>query len=73
MNEMKPFQKDTILLVVANPVDLLTSLAKELSGLPPSQVFGSGTFPDSVRLRGMVADQAGVCPIFFLFLAVWAS
>ncbi|BCS17640.1 lactate/malate dehydrogenase family protein [Aspergillus puulaauensis] len=60
VNEMKPFQKDTILLVVANPVDLLTSLAKELSGLPASQVFGSGTFPDSVRLRGMVADQAGV-------------
>jgi L-lactate dehydrogenase len=57
---MKPFRSDAILLVVANPVDLLTSLAQELSGLPPSQVLGSGTFLDSVRLRGMLADKAEV-------------
>ena len=57
---MKPFRSDTILLVVANPVDLLTSLAQELSGLPTSQVLGSGTFLDSVRLRGLLAAKAGV-------------
>ena len=57
---MKPFRLDTILLVVANPVDLLTSLAQELSGLPACQVLGSGTFLDSVRLRGLLAAQAGV-------------
>ncbi|KAL4781552.1 hypothetical protein BJX76DRAFT_335034 [Aspergillus varians] len=60
VTEMKPFRWDTILLVVANPVDLLTSLAKELSGLPANQVLGSGTFLDSVRLRGMVADWADI-------------
>lgn len=57
---MKPFRSDTILLIVSNPVDLLTSLAHELSGLPTSQVLGSGTFLDSVRLRGLVAVRAGV-------------
>ncbi|KAH7190955.1 lactate dehydrogenase/glycoside hydrolase [Fusarium oxysporum] len=57
---MKPFRSDTILLIVSNPVDLLTSLAYELSGLPTSQVLGSGTFLDSVRLRGLVAMRAGV-------------
>jgi len=57
---MRPFRSDTILLVVANPVDLLTSLAHDLSGLPSSQVLGSGTFLDSVRLRGLIADRAGV-------------
>lgn len=57
---MRPFRSDTILLVVANPVDLLTSLAQELSGLPKSQVFGSGTFLDWVRLRGLLADKVGV-------------
>ncbi|EPS26545.1 hypothetical protein PDE_01482 [Penicillium oxalicum 114-2] len=62
VNEMKPFRFDTILLVVANPVDLLASLAKEISGLPPSQVLGSGTFLDSVRLRGLLADRAGIAP-----------
>ena len=57
---MTPFKSDAILLVVSNPVDLLTSLAQKLSGLPTSQVLGSGTFLDSVRLRGLVADKAGV-------------
>jgi L-lactate dehydrogenase len=60
VSEMKPFRSETILLVVANPVDLLTSLAKELAGLPPSQVIGSGTFLASVRLRGLLADSVNV-------------
>ncbi|KKK22771.1 hypothetical protein ARAM_003911 [Aspergillus rambellii] len=60
VNTMKPFRSDAILLVVANPVDLLTSLARELSGLPSSQVLGSGTFLDSVRLRGLLADKTGI-------------
>ena len=57
---MKPFKKDTILLLVANPVDVLTCFAQEIAGLPKSQVIGSGTFLDSIRLRGLLADQAGV-------------
>ncbi|KAM5352967.1 hypothetical protein ACJ41O_005689 [Fusarium nematophilum] len=60
VESMKPFGQDTILLIVANPVDLLTSLSRELSNLPASQVFGSGTYLDSVRLRGMIAEQSGV-------------
>ena len=60
VNEARPFRSDTILLIVANPVDLLTSLAQELSGLPTSQVLGSGTFLDSVRIRGLLAERAGV-------------
>ncbi|KAI2707944.1 uncharacterized protein N7518_001526 [Penicillium psychrosexuale] len=59
-NAMKPFRSDTILLIVAHPVDLITSFAQEHSGLPASQVLGSGTVLDSVRLRGMLADKAGV-------------
>jgi L-lactate dehydrogenase len=59
-NAMKPFGSDTILLIVANPVDVLTSFAQEHSGLPASQVLGSGTFLDSIRLRGILADKAGV-------------
>lgn len=60
INEMKPFRSDTILLVVANPVDLLTSLAYKLSDLPASQVLGSGTFLDSVRIRNLLAETTGV-------------
>jgi L-lactate dehydrogenase len=57
---MTPFRSDTVVLVVSNPVDLLTTLAKELSGLPEHQVLGSGTFLDSVRLRGLLAEKAEV-------------
>lgn len=60
MDAMKPFRHDTVLLVVANPVDLLTSIAKELSGLPESQVIGSGTSLDTYRLRGMIASRGFV-------------
>ncbi|KAF1810143.1 lactate dehydrogenase [Eremomyces bilateralis CBS 781.70] len=60
IHAMKPhFRHDTILLVVANPVDVLTTIALGVSGLPRSQVIGSGTFLDSVRLRGLLADKAG--------------
>ncbi|KAH2200056.1 hypothetical protein KXW59_003664 [Aspergillus fumigatus] len=57
---MRPFRSDAILIVVSNPVDLLTTLAQQLSGLPRSQVMGSGTLLDSVRLRGLLANKVGV-------------
>lgn len=57
---MKPFGKDTVLLLVTNPVDVLTQFAQEFSDLPKDQVIGSGTFLDSARLRGMLAEKAGV-------------
>lgn len=60
VEEMKPFKSDTILLVVANPVDLLTFFAYELSGLPASQVLGSGTFLDSLRVRNLLAQEIKV-------------
>lgn len=57
---MKPFAKDTVLLLVANPVDVLTYFAQKFAGLPREQVIGSGTFLDSARLRGMLAEKADV-------------
>jgi L-lactate dehydrogenase len=60
MSDMKPFRDDTVILVVANPVDVLTYFAQEYAGLPRNQVIGSGTFLDSARLRGILAGKAGV-------------
>lgn len=57
---MKPFRKDTILLLVANPVDVLTCFAQEVAGLPREQVIGSGTFLDSIRLRGKLSQKIGI-------------
>jgi L-lactate dehydrogenase len=59
---MSPISPHTILLLVANPVDILTYFARQLSGLPESQVLGTGTSLDSARLRGILADEAQVAP-----------
>ena len=40
-----------ILLIVANPVDILTHVALKESGLPKNRVFGSGTVLDTARLK----------------------
>ena len=49
-----------MLLLVANPVDVLTYFAQKYSELPKQQVIGSGTFLDSARLRGILASKAEV-------------
>ena len=51
---------ETILLVVSNPVDLLTAIALKLSGFPPSRVIGSGTVLDTARLKYLLGHQLGV-------------
>ena len=51
-----------ILLVVANPVDVLTYAAKKLSGFSDDRVFGSGTVLDSARLRHNLSNHLGVDP-----------
>ena len=49
-----------ILLVVANPVDILTEVAIKLSGLPEERVIGSGTVLDSARLRSKLGQHLSV-------------
>lgn len=51
---------DAIVLMVTNPVDVLTYAAQKFSGLPKERVFGSGTVLDSSRLRILLARHAGV-------------
>ena len=51
-----------ILLVVSNPVDVLTYAAVKLSGLPESHVIGSGTVLDSARLKQKLGQHLGVDP-----------
>ncbi|OAP54482.1 L-lactate dehydrogenase [Fonsecaea erecta] len=58
--DMKPFREDTVILLVANPVDVLTYFCQKYSGLPKGQIIGSGTFLDSARLRGILAAKLGV-------------
>lgn len=55
-------KKDAVIILVSNPVDVLTALAAETFGLPTGQVFGSGTALDSSRLRWHLAEKYGVHP-----------
>lgn len=49
-----------IIIVATNPVDILTQVACKLSGLPPSQVFGSGTILDTARFRYLLSQHFDV-------------
>ncbi|CAN5876056.1 lactate/malate dehydrogenase family protein [soil metagenome] len=49
-----------IVLVVSNPVDVLTYLATRQLGLPPKQVIGLGTQLDSARFRSLIAEAIGL-------------
>mgnify|MGYP000905316067 FL=1 len=54
--------RDCVILVVTNPVDILTYATLKLSGLPDHQVIGSGTVLDSARLKFLLSDHCHVAP-----------
>ena len=49
-----------VIIVVANPADILTYLIQKWSGLPASKVFGTGTALDSARFRFYLAQKLNV-------------
>jgi len=56
------YGKNAILVVVSNPMDVLTSLTIKLSGFPPQKVIGSGTVLDSTRFRFLISQHCRVDP-----------
>jgi L-lactate dehydrogenase len=51
---------DAVLLIVTNPVDVITYVAHKVSGLPRQRVLGSGTVLDSSRFRYLIAQRCKV-------------
>ncbi|HBM62163.1 MAG TPA: L-lactate dehydrogenase [Citreicella sp.] len=51
---------DALLLVATNPVDVMTDVARRVSGLPAARVIGSGTILDSARFRALLGDHLGI-------------
>lgn len=51
-----------IVLVVSNPVDILTYVAAKKLGLPERQVLGLGTQLDTIRFRSLIAAQLSAAP-----------
>ncbi|XP_061434417.1 L-lactate dehydrogenase B chain-like [Lethenteron reissneri] len=56
------YSPDAVLLIVSNPVDILTFVAWKLSGFPVHRVIGSGTNLDSARLRFLMGERLGISP-----------
>ena len=54
------YNRDAILLIVANPVDILTYAAAKLSGFPENRVFGTGTVLDTARLKYLLGEHLQV-------------
>jgi L-lactate dehydrogenase len=61
ITKAKP-KSSAVVLVVSNPVDVLTYLAAERLGLPTSQVLGLGTQLDTIRFRSLLAAHLGTPP-----------
>jgi L-lactate dehydrogenase len=54
------FYNGGVVLVISNPVDVLTYIVQKQSGLPPSKVFGSGTMLDTLRYRCSISEYYNV-------------
>lgn len=60
MEQLTAVNRDAVLLIVSNPVDVLTCMAQQLSGFPAGHVIGSGTVLDTARLKYLVGQKLGV-------------
>ncbi|MDU4959535.1 MAG: lactate dehydrogenase [Sporomusaceae bacterium] len=54
------YSPNSILLIVTNPLDVMTELARQVSGFPPARVIGMGTVLDTARYRSYIAEAFGV-------------
>lgn len=57
---MKPLNPHLMVIMVTNPVDVLTYVAQQVSGLPKNQLFGSGTLLDTQRLRHIMSETTHI-------------
>lgn len=62
IKEVVQYCEDSIILVVTNPVDILTYVTYKLSGFPKNRVIGSGTVLDSARFRYLLGEHVDIDP-----------
>jgi len=62
VSKIVKYAKDAVILVVTNPVDILTYVTLKVSGFPASKVIGSGTVLDTSRFRYLLSKHCKVDP-----------
>lgn len=60
VKEVSRYAPDCKLMIVTNPVDVMTFIARRESGLPPNHVFGMGNILDTLRFRSYIARELDV-------------
>src|SRR5690606_5206922 len=60
LKAIQPINQHAVLIMVTNPLDALTYYAQKHAGLSNGRVFGTGTFLDTHRLRGLLAKKYNV-------------
>lgn len=51
---------DSIIIMVTNPVDVMSFITIGLTGFPPERVIGTGTLVDSIRYRALLSEELGI-------------
>jgi malate dehydrogenase len=60
VREVAKHAPDCKLMIVTNPVDIMSYIARKESGLPPNHVFGMGNILDTLRFRSYIAQELNV-------------
>jgi malate dehydrogenase len=60
VKEIAKYAPDCKLMIVTNPVDIMTFIARKESGFPPNHVFGMGNILDTLRFRSYIAQELNV-------------
>ncbi len=60
MEKVRELSPDAIVVMVANPLDAMTFVAKQVLGFPPERVFGMAGILDTGRFRAFIAMETGV-------------
>lgn len=59
-HQLGPLKPEAVVMLVTNPVDILTHAAQDVFSLPAKQVFGTGTLLDSARLRWRLSERLSI-------------
>lgn len=60
IKQLNPIRSDAIIVIITNPVDIMAYYAQKISDLPKNQVFGTGTFLDTQRIRRILAQKLNI-------------
>ena len=62
LDQLMKYSRDLFIIMVANPVDVLTYQAHKRTGLPDNKIIGTGTLLDTTRFRSLLGNELGVSP-----------